>query len=241
MGRRKPSFLSLTDLFCGAGGASIGAVAAACRIGPADQRPLWTQPATAQTGVVAPPLIYVGRARNRSRPASEPLPTFSTGGNMGLVAPTNGNRHGDGGERVRSVGEPLSTQTADLYRALITSYYGREDASRPIDEPMGTVTGDPRHAFLSAYNGTAVNRDVAEPMPTCTTVDRHALVEGPAIAVKDCFFRMLLPREIGLGMAFPGSYRVEAPKQKWVVRMYGLAVTPPVATWIWRRVIESLR
>jgi len=212
-----------------------------CRIGPADQRPLWTQPATAQTGVVAPPLIYVGRARNRSRPASEPLPTFSTGGNMGLVAPTNGNRHGYGGERVRSVGEPLSTQTADLYRALITSYYGREDASRPIDEPMGTVTGDPRHAFLSAYYGTAVNRDVAEPMPTCTTVDRHALVEGPALAVEECLFSVVLPREIGLGMAFPGSYRVEAPKQKWVVRMYGLAVTPPVATWIWQRVIESLR
>jgi DNA (cytosine-5)-methyltransferase 1 len=81
-----------------------------CRIGPADQRPLWTLPATAQTG---------------------------------LVVPTNGNRHGQGCERVRSVEEPLSTQTADLFRALITSYYGRQDASRPVEEPMGTVTAIP--------------------------------------------------------------------------------------------------
>src|SRR5262249_19236765 len=30
--RRKPSYLSLTDLFCGAGGASIGAEAAGCKL-----------------------------------------------------------------------------------------------------------------------------------------------------------------------------------------------------------------
>ena len=32
MGRRKPSYLSLLDLFCGAGGASIGAEAAGCTL-----------------------------------------------------------------------------------------------------------------------------------------------------------------------------------------------------------------
>jgi DNA (cytosine-5)-methyltransferase 1 len=203
--------------------------------------PLRSQTSIQADSLLTPPLVYVGRARNRSRPASEPLPTFSTGGNVGLVVPTNGNRHGDGGERVRSLEEPLSTQTADLHRALITSYYGREDASRPIDEPMGTLTGDPRHAFVSAYYGRAVNRPAGEPMPTCRAHDSHALVEGPALAVEDCFFRMLMPREIGLGMAFPPTYRVEARRQRWVVRMYGLAVTPCVATAIWRRVLESLR
>jgi DNA (cytosine-5)-methyltransferase 1 len=234
--------------------------------------PLRTQGSIQADSVVSPPLVYVGRADNRSRPADEPLPTFTSGGNMGvvdpslevqvagntydgasgsghgyfrirpadehplwaqpgteqtaivqpgLVVPTNGNRHGDGGERVRSIDEPLTTQTADLGRGL--------------------VTGDPRHAFVSAYYGNAVNREVDEPMPTVRGTESHALVEGPAIAVEDCYFRMLMPAEIGLGMAFPDTYQVLGRRQSEVVRQYGLAVTPPVPAWIWQRIVDSLR
>ena len=143
--------------------------------------------------------------------------------------------------RSRPAGESLLTFGSGGNMGLIASYYSRESAVRPVEQPMATVTGDPRHAFVSAYNGHAVNRGVDEPMPTCTANDRISLVEGPAIEVDDCYFRMLMPREIGLGMAFPADYRVEAKQQKWVVRMYGLAVTPPVSRWIWGRVVDSLR
>lgn len=120
---------------------------------------------------------------------------------------------------------------------------------RPADgHPLWTQPGRAQtgiaqapDAFVSAYYGNAVNRRADEPMPTVTAVEGHSIVEGPAVAVEDCFFRMLMPREIGLGMAFPEGYQVAGRQQRWVVRQYGLAVTPPVATWIWQRVIESLR
>ena len=75
-------------------------------------------------------------------------------------------------------------------------------------------------------------------MPTVTTVDRHSLVES-APEVEDCHFRMLEPGEIQGGMAFPGTYNVVGNKRQ-KVRQLGNAVTPPVMSWINKRVIEAL-
>ncbi len=78
-------------------------------------------------------------------------------------------------------------------------------------------------------------------MPTCRTVESHGLVErGETVRIEDCTFRMLMPAEIGRGMAFRDDYVVTG-NQRERVQQYGQAVTPPVATWIWQRVIESLR
>jgi DNA (cytosine-5)-methyltransferase 1 len=76
-------------------------------------------------------------------------------------------------------------------------------------------------------------------MNTLTGHDRHGLAAGPAIAIEDCFFRMLEPHEIGRGMAFPDSYVVIGNKRE-RVRQYGQAVTPPVLRWIVARLVESL-
>lgn len=56
----------------------------------------------------------------------------------------------------------------------------------------------------------------------------------------DCWFRMLTPAEIGLGMAFPDDYVVTGNKRE-KVRQYGQGVTPPVARWILSRIVDSLR
>lgn len=77
-------------------------------------------------------------------------------------------------------------------------------------------------------------------MHTLTGHDPHGLAEGPAIAVEDCYFRMLEPHEIGRGMAFPDAYVVVGNKRE-RVRQYGKAVTPPVPHWIVGRIVESLR
>lgn len=175
-----------------------------CRIRPADQAPLWTQPGTSQTA-----LVMTNQHSNRARTAEgEPLPTVTTGTTTGLVVPAGG-----------------------TWRRGATC----------TDEPLPTRTSTETDAFVSTYNGNAVYRRAGEPMPTFRGVDSHGLVAGSDdVRIEDCSFRMLMPAEIGRGMAFLDEY-VVLGTQREQVRQYGQAVTPPVATWIWTRVMESLR
>jgi DNA (cytosine-5)-methyltransferase 1 len=312
--------------------------------GPAEKAGPMTHPAGEAplgsiTAIDHHALLTALRAHARTWPVTEVLHTVVTANEHALVTPINGGRHGTGGHKVRTTSDPLTTQTGDLARALVTSYYGRESATRPVGEPMGTVTGNPQHAlvfgierayhgrqhqhvrsqddpletlttgqahalvvpmdqrgpgrhnrsrtasdplrtqttgqadglvvpaggtwrreatsigeplpartgsesdaFVTAYTRTNRAADVAEPVHTITTHDRHGLVErGETIAIEDCLFRMLMPAEIGRGMAFPDTYRVLGRQQKERVQQYGQAVTPPVAAWIWQRILESLR
>ncbi len=176
------------------------------------EHPLSTIVAGEASGGHRPALVATNQHANRVRAAdSEPLPTVTTGITTGLVVPINGGRHGDGGHKVRSTDEPLLTQTGDLYRA-----------------------------FVATYNGRPTFKNTDEPMPTFRGVDSHMVVgEGETVQIEDCSFRMLMPAEIGRGMAFHDDYAVGGTQRE-RVRQYGQAVTPPVATWIWQRVVESL-
>lgn len=176
-------------------------------------RPAADHPLWALPATAQTALVMANQHSNRVRPADvEPLPTVTTGTTTGLVVPVNGGRHGDGGHKVRSTDDPLLTQTGDLYRAFVTAYYR-----------------------------TPVHRSVDEPMPTFRTVESHGLVAGEEpVDIRNCRFRMLTPPEIGRGMAFPDSY-VVGGTQRERVQQYGQAVTAPVAEWILRRVVESLR
>ncbi len=235
-------------------------------------------------------LVYIGRSRNRSRPAEEPLPTFSTGGNVGLLTPSGGTwrenssstddpmptRTGsetdglltpplvveiDKGfaghpRRVRRAdSEPLPTMTSKAAQALVVkaagSTYdpGEYKRVRTVADPLWTQTGTAEtavvaapEAFLSSYyGGSEGNRPVEDPMGTLTAKERHALVEGAEeIDINDCFFRMLMPAEIQLGMAFLSDYIVLGTQRE-KVKQLGQAVTPPVPSWIWQRIVESLR
>jgi DNA (cytosine-5)-methyltransferase 1 len=122
----------------------------------------------------------------------------------------------------------------------------RREAS-PAGEPLPTRTAtenngvcEPPPAFLTPYYRTGQAAPVGEPIGTLTGRDRYNLVEGPAIAVEDCYFRMLEPHEIQAGMAFPAAYAVLGNKRE-RVRQLGQAVTPPVLRWIVARVVDSLR
>jgi DNA (cytosine-5)-methyltransferase 1 len=78
--------------------------------------------------------------------------------------------------------------------------------------------------------------------PTVTTLERHALVtseQSSSIAVEDCGFRMLVPKEIQAAMAFPGSYILTGSRRE-QVKQLGNAVTPPVMQLLVERVISSL-
>lgn len=208
----------------------------ACRV----SQPLGSVTTVDHHALLEPPACAVARS------TEEAMHTRSITTTTGPVAPVNGRRKRNGGGQVRSTGPPM-TQTADLHRALVTSYYSRPDTARPAEEPMATVTSEPRHAFieapdafLSSYYGEATDRRVSHTVGALTGQDRHALLEGPAIRVEDCSFRMLVRAEIQLGMGFDRDY-VVLGNQREQVRQLGQGVTPPVAQWIVSRIVESLR
>jgi DNA (cytosine-5)-methyltransferase 1 len=81
---------------------------------------------------------------------------------------------------------------------------------------------------------------VSEPVGTGTTRDRWALVSGTdKVVIAEVLFRMLEPYEIGKAMAFTDGYKVVGNRRQ-RVRMYGNAVTPPVAEVIVSALVEAI-
>lgn len=212
-------------------------------------------------GLVTPPLYVkmnggVAAAGPMAHPVTDPLGSLTAKGHVALVTPAGGTWRRD----ATTVLDPLPTRTSvetdgvvmpPLQVQAAGNTYERAPGScriRPAGlHPLWTQPGTEQTAivteprpFLSTYYGNGATRPIDDPMPTCRGKDSHSLVSGPAINADDCFFRMLRPDEIGLGMAFPSEYVVTGTSQRVKVRQYGLAVTPPVATWIWQRVIKSL-
>lgn len=94
--------------------------------------------------------------------------------------------------------------------------------------------------FVVGFYSPGWQRPVTDPLGTITAIDRHALIiPEDAIAVDDCGFRMLVPRELQAGMAFPPDYILLGNSRN-QTRLLGNAVTPPVMSWIFAKVMESL-
>ncbi len=93
-------------------------------------------------------------------------------------------------------------------------------------------------AFLTVYYGTEQRTgDLFDPVPTVTPHDRLGLVmvEGVEYQLADIGMRMLVPRELYTAQGFPLSYRIDVefhgkPLTKTAqVRMVGNSVSPQVA------------
>jgi DNA (cytosine-5)-methyltransferase 1 len=124
---------------------------------------------------------------------------------------------------------------------------------RAITQPCSTMCASGNHhslvvppAWLMTYYRHGAMAPVQASVPTVTTLERHALVtsEGVTsdkdqIAVEDCGFRMLVPKEIQAAMAFPADYVVTGTRRE-QVKQLGNAVTPPVMQLLMQRVIASL-
>ena len=136
------------------------------------------------------------------------VPTVTTGGQAGLVAPVMAYLN-HGGKQTGRADEPLRTVVgggnhAMLVAALMMEYYGNSTTCRRPDGSLGAVT----------------------------TLDRHGLVccliDGQEFVVIDILFRMLRPRELAKAMGFRDDYAW--PKtQRDTVRLIGNAVSPPQA------------
>jgi DNA (cytosine-5)-methyltransferase 1 len=144
-------------------------------------KPLGSITATDHHGLLVHPS---SGSPGRVRTTDEPMPTQLTETRAMLVQAAGNawDRAATGGYvRAKTPDQPLWTQSGTIETALVTSYYSREDATRPSTEPLGTVTGDPRHALVVPTDQVGPNRhnrarQAAEPLRTQTTIQADALV-----------------------------------------------------------------
>lgn len=159
--------------------------------------------------------------------------------------------------RPRSVIEqPFATQTAYDSTGVVSPFlldHLGEYRLRAINGPCSTICAAGNHhslvvpAWLMTYYNHGQLVSVCNAAPTVTTLERHGLLLGATggtakvgpIAVEDCGFRMLSPKEIQAAMAFPGGYVVTGSRRE-QVKQLGNAVTPPVMQLLMERVIAAL-
>ncbi|MGI5245452.1 DNA cytosine methyltransferase [Dactylosporangium sp. CA-139066] len=137
---------------------------------------------------------------------------------------------------------PMRTVTtrAETGLAFIAELRGGGSTTRPVGEPLATVTASGNHhGLVVPYRSASLPRSAGEPLPTVTTVDSAGLIPEVAYRVEDCSFRMLQPEEYAAAMAFPGHYLWQGSKRD-RVRLAGNAVTPPAARDIVAAGIRSL-
>lgn len=168
-----------------------------------------------------------GRDGKRAQPLAGPFRTQSTRLETGIVVPLRNHN------TVKGASDPLDTIAANgnhhgLLMRNNTARGNQAQMTTPVTEPMRTITTAGHQSLLMPYYGNGTAAPTSDPHRTLTTGDRYALVEGEAPSIEDCMFRMLTPKEVKLGMAFPDDYQMLGNKRE-QVKMAGNAVTPPAA------------
>lgn len=178
-----------------------------------------------------------GGDRERARPVTDPLSTVTASGNHhGLAAlPPLVTRQNTGHPQSRTTPatEPVRTLTANGTQSvafapgheqmLLVPYYGSATTARPASAPIGTLPTHDRYGL-------------AHPEHAGPEVD----VAAAGIDTDDVLFRMLEPHEIAAAMAFEPGHRTTARSKRAKVRLYGNAVTPPVAELIGSALVEAI-
>lgn len=216
---------------------------------------LYTQTGTLQHGIATRPFMVNlrgGGSQDYAAGVDQPIQTVSAGGlHHALVLAPNGElRHVDG---------PLPSLTTTTKPALvsaaiakITGVYEYDNRTiRPVSDPFITLVTRGSHALVSAAH-TAINggpgdtawHPMSTPLSTTTARDTTGLLvgtqEAQPIDLDDVRFRMLKPDpELRRAMAFGNDYQLFGTKTQMTAGL-GNAVTPPVASWLTARALETL-
>jgi DNA (cytosine-5)-methyltransferase 1 len=158
-----------------------------------------------------------------------------------------------------SAGDVIGSQTTRQELGLIVPYIIEMNSTgecKPAFNPTSTITaGGINHAicshpliadgsgfnsFMTAYNGGShCTKHISEESGTYATGERMALVNYKKPNIDECFYRMIKPKEVKLGMAFDQDYVILGTSKE-QVKQCGNAVTPPAMEWLVERVAESL-
>lgn len=200
--------------------------------------PWRTQTARQETALTQVPLPFItplrgGGCKDASRSILDPVGTVTASGNHhGLALPPllmrNLTARGDQGQMVTPADEPARTVTASNRQSLLTwhqqllvPYYGAADAAAPAAQPVGALTARDRYGIAQPSGADYSDRDVDE-------------------FIGDVLFRMLEPHEIAAAMAFDPDYKTVATSNRDKTRLFGNAVTPPVAELIVSALVEAV-
>ena len=181
------------------------------------------------------------RAGEQAQPCGEPLRTVASRSGTGVVVMLRGTN------TAKNTTQPFDTfAAAGFHHALLmrnnTTKGDGAEMCTPTTEVMRTLTTTGHQSLLQwgqlvvDFNGPA--RPVTDVLPTQTTVEGDAVASVETDPM-DCLFRMLEPREIAAGMAFPTDYVILGNRRA-QVRQAGNAVTPPAARDLITAVAETL-
>lgn len=198
---------------------------------------------------------YGSEARGVYKSVYEPLFTQATGSSQAIVNPPFiiKGEHSKVEPMVKNVLDALQVQTTRqtfslLVPPMIVEMFSggkSKETIHPLNtqttrEKTGLLTHKSWNSFISSYyGGSNCTKHITEEMGTLPTVDRHTLLTYEKPVIEDCFFRMLKPDEIKLGMGFNAWHKILG-NSKERVKQCGNAVTPPTIEAIADRCIESL-
>lgn len=206
------------------------------------QQPLGTVVAGGVKHAVAAPHLVKFRGDSIGTPATEPVPTITSGAGaarpagaahaLGIATAfleqANGGFYQGAGNDAR---DPVSTITASGSQQRLVS---ADLAQMSPEQEAGALRVA---AFLVKYYGSGIAVDLRDSLDTVTTKDRLALVtvhiKGTPYVIVDIGLRMLKPHELFRAQGFPASYIIDRTADGTVlkttaqVRMCGNSVSPP--------------
>lgn len=214
--------------------------------------PLATQTTRQSHALVTAFLTSTNYYDDRNIPLADPMGTQTTQDKFGItydpfMIEFRNNQDARGLDKAMSTIMTSGSHHGVVMPApFLVSYYGSNGNLRTVDDSLGTIPTNDRHAlvqmpfFLGYANSNSSPHPISDPLLTVHTENGHGLMARQAPIVEDCYFRMLQPHEIGRGMAFPKSYVVLGTKRE-QVKQYGNAVTPPVMRMILERCVATFQ
>lgn len=141
------------------------------------------------------PVTVTNTSNSVGAPAGEPVHTVTTAGNQMLVTPSLVQVNHSGGDRARSVSEPMPTVTAKhgygISAASLIQYHTEQTEgvrASGLGGPINTVDASNRYGLTAAhlveYYGNGNPLDARDPMHTVTSHDREALVAAHVVKFK---------------------------------------------------------
>jgi len=206
------------------------------------QQPLGTVVAGGIKHAVAAPHLVKFRGDSIGTPASEPVPTITSGAGaarpagaahalgvaIAFLEQANGGFYQGDGNDAR---DPVSTITASGSQQRLVS---ADLAQLSPEQEAGALRVA---AFLVKYYGSGIAVDLRDSLDTVTTKDRLALVtvhiQGTPYVIVDIGLRMLKPHELYRAQGFPTGYIIDRTANgtplttSAAVRMVGNSVSPP--------------
>ncbi|KAA2247182.1 DNA cytosine methyltransferase [Solihabitans fulvus] len=227
------------------------------------ERPLATVVANGSNHALVSPFTVPsgGTWRTDPDPVATPMAARTTRETDGLVTPfmvsTN---HDDGGRQYPVDAAPLCTRSTKIGDGMVCAPFvptlRNHATATGVDEPLTTVAaGGNHHGLAVPPGGFAAARPTtslvipyrrgaapypaeAGPLSTVATRETHGVLR-PEVAIEDCCFRMLQPREHLRAQRFPDAYIVTGNKGEQTMQA-GNAVSSNVAQWLGQQIAQVL-